>query len=160
MIIIADSREQFAYEFSQWPASVQRAGLPAGDYSILGFEDQVAVERKSLNDLVSCFMSKNRGRFERELSRLRSYELAVVVAEASMDDISKGRYRSEMKPASALQSIITFHVRHGTSFLFSSSRSGGEYTVYSLLSKYLYEIRKRYDIAQKHSMAEAESATG
>lgn len=148
MIIIADSREQLAYDFSQWPVSILRAGLPAGDYSIAGFENQVAVERKSLDDLVACFMGKNRGRFERELARLRSYELAVVVAEATLYDLARGRYLSKMRPESALQSMTAFHVRYNIPFLFCGDRAGGEYMTYSLLSKYLYEIGKRYEQAQ------------
>ena len=142
--IIVDSREQMPYSFEQWGVNVQRAGLDAGDYSLLGFESQVAVERKSINDLVSCFMGKNRGRFERELARLRSYELAVVVAEATLYDLARGRYLSGIKPEAALQSMTAFHVRYGIPFLFCGDRAGGQYMTYSLLSKYLYEIDKRF----------------
>lgn len=147
--IITDTREQAPYAFEGYPVTVSKAGLPAGDYSIMGFESQVAVERKNLDDLIGCLMADNRTRFEKELTRGRVMALFAVVIESSMDDIARGRYRSNMKPSAALQSIFAFHVRYNTSFLFCGNRAGGEYTTYSLLSKYLYEIRKRYEMAQK-----------
>lgn len=60
--IVVDTREQTPYEFATMvcdkadgggPLYVPtlRAGLPTGDYSLAGYEDMVAVERKSLADL-------------------------------------------------------------------------------------------------------------
>ncbi len=127
----------------------ERAALPTGDYSLPGFEDRAAIERKSIDDLVGCLKSDNRDRFERELARARHYELFAVVVEATLEDVSKGRYRSEMKPHAALQSIFAFQVRYQVPFLFCGSRAGAEYTTYSLLTKYLQEIGKRYQKAVK-----------
>ena len=45
--MVIDTREKRPYSF---PRSVVR-GLPAGDYSIDGFEDRVAVERKTHADM-------------------------------------------------------------------------------------------------------------
>jgi len=146
---IADSREQQPYSFEQWPVNVVHAGLPAGDYSIMAFEDRAAIERKELNDLVACLMGDNRTRFARELARLRSYELAAVVIEANLQDLARGRYQSQMKPKSAMQSITAFFIRYQVPFLFCGDRRGSEYMTFSLLSKYLYEIQKRYEQARK-----------
>jgi ERCC4-type nuclease len=148
MIIVCDTREQLPFAFDGWEVQVKSAALPAGDYSLVGFEDVVAVERKTLDDLVACFMGKNRDRFKRELSRVRQYELFTVVVEASLQDISRGRYKSQMKPHAALQSLTSFFVRYSVPFMFCGSRDGAEYMTYSLLSKYLYEIEKRFKKAQ------------
>jgi hypothetical protein len=74
--IVVDSREQLPYEFTGMvgqgseslvvPTVVQ--GLASGDYSIAGMEDQVAVERKSLDDLYGS-VTWGRDRFEREIER-------------------------------------------------------------------------------------------
>lgn len=70
MIVVCDTREQKPYSFEKWPdVEVQRGTLQAGDYSISEYEDMVAVERKSLDDLIGCLMAGNRERFERKLSR-------------------------------------------------------------------------------------------
>ena len=142
--IIIDTREQHPYLFDAWKANTSVAGLPAGDYSLPGFEDRAAVERKSLDDLVGCLMGKDRERFERELARGRAYELFAVVIEANLQDIARGVYTSNMKPEAALQSITAFYIRYGVPFLFCGHRAGGEYMTYSLFAKYLYEAEKRF----------------
>ncbi len=126
LTILVDSREQAPYGFSKYDAVTESATLPCADYSLPGWEDRVAVERKSLNDLIACLMGKDRERFERELSHHRFYDRAAVVIEASMDDVSKGRYRSEMKSHAALQSIITFQGRFRIPFVWAGSCEGGE----------------------------------
>lgn len=145
MKILIDSREQAPYQFACYQGTTtERATLPTGDYSLPSFESCIAIERKSLDDLVGCLMGGNRDRFERELSRARSYECFAVVVECSIDDMRQGRYRSEMKPHAALQSITAFMVRYAAPFLWCGSREGGEYMVHSILSKYAAEIEKRY----------------
>src|SRR4030043_1479010 len=55
--LIIDSMEQKPYSFKafrKWFAAIERKKLAAGDYSIAGLEDRVAVERKSLQDLFNC----------------------------------------------------------------------------------------------------------
>ena len=150
MKILIDSREQLPFAFGGYEAALEVVGLPVGDYSLPGFEDRIAIERKSLDDLVGCLMGDNRARFERELARGRHYDLFVVVIEASLADVSQGRYRSEMKPAAALQSVIAFMVRYRVPFIWAGSRSGAEYVTYSMLAKYLREISERYKAALKH----------
>lgn len=149
MKILIDSREQAPFTFQGYDVALEPAALPVGDYSLPGFQDRVAIERKNLEDLVGCLMGKNRDRFERELTRARHYDLFAVVVEASLADISQGRYHSEMKAHSALQSIITFQVRYRVPFLWCGNRAGAEYVTYGLLSKYLREIGERYKLAVK-----------
>ena len=50
-IIVIDSREQKPFRFSPGIETVT-AALKAADYSLLGLEDDVAIERKSLSDLL------------------------------------------------------------------------------------------------------------
>lgn len=137
------------FAFQGYEVDPEPATLPVGDYSLPGFEDRAAVERKSLDDLVGCLMGKGRDRFERELARGRHYDLFVVVIEASLADVSQGRYRSDMKAHSALQSIITFQVRYRVSFAWCGNRAVAEDVTYSMLQKYLREIGERYKRAVK-----------
>jgi ERCC4-type nuclease len=148
MILIVDTREQNPFQFPGWDVELRQGALTTGDYSLAGFEDRVAVERKSLDDLVGCFMGEDRTRFEKELARARSYELFSVVVEAGLEDVAQGRYTSNMKPQAALQTVTAFFVRYGVPFMFCGTRKGAEYLTGSLLSKHLYEIEKRYKQAQ------------
>ncbi len=70
-MITVDSREQHPYDFQGITAAGRpvevttiTAGLKSGDYSIAGYEDAVAVERKSLSDLYGTLTS-GRDRFRK-----------------------------------------------------------------------------------------------
>ena len=143
MQIVIDTREQRPFSFGRWEVESQRGTLQTGDYSLAGFEDRVAIERKSVDDLIACFMGANRERFERELSRARDYDLFAVVVEAGLTDIGRGRYKSNMSPHAALQSLTAFFVRYSVPFMCCGSRRAAEYMTYSLLAKYLYELEKQ-----------------
>lgn len=160
MKIVIDTREQAPYSFDKYQVKLTSRTLPAGDYSLPGFEDRVAIERKSLDDLISCLMNSNRDRFERELQRASHYDLFCVIVEAPMLDVSRGNYRSNMKPHSALQSLVTFQVRYRVPFMWCGDRAGGEYITYSLLSKYLYEIQKRFKLSIAASQPSPLASTG
>jgi ERCC4-type nuclease len=150
MIVIIDTREQAPFSFGRFPdVQVERATLPTGDYSLAGFESVIACERKEVNDLIACLQNGNRDRFERELSRGVALHRFSVLVEATLEDISHHRYRSEMNPKAALQSLFAFQVRYGTAFLFCGNRAGAEYSCYSLLSKYLYEVQRGLSMALK-----------
>lgn len=147
--ILIDTREQSPFAFQGYEVVVESAALPVGDYSLPGFEDRVSIERKSLDDLIGCLMNSNRERFERELARGRHYELFAVVVEATLADVSQGRYRSDMKPQAALQSLMTFQVRYRVPFMWCGNRAGAEYMTHGLLSKYFREILERCKLATK-----------
>ena len=147
MRILIDTREQTPFTFTGYDVDPETATLPVGDYSLPGFQDRAAIERKSLNDLIGCLMGKDRERFERELARGRHYDLFMVVVEGNLADVSQGRYHSDMKPQAALQSIITFQVRYRIPFVWAGNRTGAEYMTYSFLAKYLREIGERYKLA-------------
>ena len=149
MLILIDTREQLPYQFIDKDCTTEVCTLTVGDYSLPGLTDKVAIERKSLDDLINCFMGPNRDRFEKELQKLRYYEVAVVIIEGNQTDILKGSYTSQMLPQSAMETISAFYIRYRVPFLFCSDRSGGERMTFSLLQKYYYEIERRYKNMKK-----------
>jgi DNA excision repair protein ERCC-4 len=143
--IIQDSREQCGYDFSRFPdVDCEVGALDTGDYNLAGFTDRMALERKRLDDLVAC-LSQERSRFEKELSRARNFEMFACICECSLYDIISGRYRSQVKPQAVIQSIAAFSIRYRVPFLFCGDRPSGELMTYSLLSKFAYEITKRFE---------------
>ncbi len=54
-----------------------------------------------------------------------------------------------MKSHAALQSIFAFQVRYRVPFIWAGNRAGAEYVTFSLLEKYLAEIQKRFEMANK-----------
>ena len=87
--IIIDTREQAPFTFANLPS--EPGTLDAGDYSVRGLEHLVAVERKSVDDLLAC-VGRERGRFKRELQRLRAYRFRLLIVEASAADLAQGVY--------------------------------------------------------------------
>jgi DNA excision repair protein ERCC-4 len=73
----------------------------------------------------------------------------ALVVEATLADVSRGKYRCDMKPHAALQSIIAFMVRYQVPVILAGDRKGGEYIVYWLLAKYLREIEERHKQATR-----------
>ena len=153
MKIIVDSREQNPFTFDNQDCEVMSGSLTTGDYSLAGLEDRIAIERKSLADLVSCLTGSNRERFERELTRGRALDYFAVVIEAGFSELTAKQYRSNLNPHAAAQSIIAFQVRHGVPFLWAGSRRAAEYLTYWSLAKYLREAAKRYEsIVKAHQI--------
>jgi DNA excision repair protein ERCC-4 len=141
--LIIDTREQAPYSFAGFPVETERGTLATGDYALAGFEDRCAIERKALDDLVGCLM-QGRDHFERELMRASSFDFFAVVVEGSVSDVLGQRYQSRAKPNSIIQSVAAFSVRYRVPFLWCGGRECGELMTFSLLSKYAYEIDKRF----------------
>ena len=120
-VIVIDTREQEPYAFHPERAAVVRRALPAGDYSVEGMEQRVAVERKTLPDLVQTVI-RERERFRRELQLLSGYEAACVVVEAGLPDILSGHYRSAAHPHSVLGAVASIIVDYGIPVFFCGDR--------------------------------------
>jgi DNA excision repair protein ERCC-4 len=126
---IIDSREQLGFNLAPLKSVIDT--LDAGDYSIRGLENQIAVERKSLPDLVSC-CGIERERFERELQRLLGYSTRAVVVEASWADLERGEWRSRLTPQSATGSVLAW-IASGVPFLFAGTREAAQRATARLL---------------------------
>ena len=134
--IVTDTREQLPFFFDSLDdVVVVRKTLPTGDYSLLGHENDVTVERKSLADLVAC-LSRERPRFMRELERMRTYRSAVVVVEEPQQHLQQGLYHSEMTPKSAWQSVVSIMQEYRLPFAFCDGRDAAERFVYDFLRHY------------------------
>ena len=155
MTILVDSREQrpFNFEHERYDVQIQPGTLSVGDYSLRGLEDKVAVERKSLPDLVGC-LGRERERFERELLRGAALDAFAVVIEAGWADLAGGNFRSQLNPHAACQSVLSFMARYRVPFLFAGSRAAAEYATWGLLRQYIEGARKRWaSIVKAHDAA-------
>ena len=158
MRILIDTREQAPFTFAHERyagTSVEAGTLDTGDYSLIGLADRVAVERKSLPDLIGS-ISQGRERFERELQRAAALDAFAVGVEAAWADLAGGKYRSQMSSHSACQSVLAFTCRYRMTFLFAGSRSGAEYATWGFLRQYLESARKRWgSIVKAHGGGDA-----
>lgn len=100
---IVDTREQMPWDLA--PLATRYATLTTGDYSIAGLEHIVAIERKSLGDLLSC-VGRERERFRREVQRLLAYPCRALIVEASWPEIEAGEWQGKVTPAAAIGSLL------------------------------------------------------
>lgn len=139
MNIVVDVREKKPFEFSKYDypdIQVSTGKLQTADYSLLGMENIVGVERKSLPDLIQC-LSHERDRFERELARAMGLRSFMVVVEADWQSLVNGKYNSGMNPRAAAQSVISMQSRWKTAFFFAGSRQEAENVTASFLRHFL-----------------------
>lgn len=157
--IIIDTREQAPFQFQNFIAdSIHRvqissspdvysipslyiptevSGLKTGDYSIPGFESEIAVERKSLTDLYGTIGS-GRNRFVRELERLSAMKVAAVVIESNMDYAMKyPPANSRLPPKAVFRSINAWEQEFPTiHWHWMSDKSFAEHKTFRILERF------------------------
>ena len=118
--IIIDTREQAPLAI---PAHWQKRGtLHTADYSIEGLEDEFAIERKSLADLVQS-LTHERARFEREMKRLSAFRFKRVLVEAPYKMLLQDAFEFSLaKPYAIRASVAAFEVRYDIPFVFADGR--------------------------------------
>jgi len=132
--VVVDTREQRPL----WDdPEVQRRRLRTGDYSLEGYEDRMAIERKSVADLFGS-LGKGRERFLREVRRLHGMPVSGIVVEGNLARInsfdgSKG-YRGRMVPSQIIGAIISwFLVNYSVPIMLCDTRRLTEGVVLSWL---------------------------
>jgi ERCC4-type nuclease len=129
---IVDTREQEEYAFDPRLVATVRRALPAGDYSVAGMENLVAVERKSLDDFVSTVI-RSRARFRKELRKLAEYRAACVVVEAGLLEVLTHRYRGDAHPNAVVGSALSIILDFRVPVFFCSSRQAACHFVQAYL---------------------------
>ena len=132
--IIVDTREKRSYKFDGFDTVVK--GLKTGDYSIVGLEDRVAVERKSFNDAWGS-MSSGRERFTRCIKRLAELDRAAIVIECSLTELSiPPRQIQRVSPASVVGGFISWSAQYAIPVFFCDNALLAERVTLRFLAAY------------------------
>lgn len=103
VVAVIDKREQRPLNVS--PLQSVLGTLTTGDYSVRGLEHVIAIERKSLDDLLGC-VGTERERFDREVQRLLAYPCRALVVKSIWPAIEAGGWRSKISPNAAIGSLL------------------------------------------------------
>ena len=108
--IVIDSREQNPWAWEPSDATVEIAGLVAGDYALASDTEmpkrkgqlrpvRMAIERKELNDFLGT-ISVGWDRFTKELERMAAFPARVVIVEGDFKSccFSQGAERGDVIP--------------------------------------------------------------
>ena len=114
--IVIDTREKRPLKFNK--AKTVSGTLGEGDYSLLGHEKEISIERKSLSDLLGS-LGNSRKRFFQEILRLEKYSFAAIVVETDLSTIKKGNWvYGGIHPNSVIGSLQAISVRYGIQVFF------------------------------------------
>lgn len=129
-LIVIDTREQDPFDFPK----AHRAALRAGDYSIVGLEDQVALERKREHEIFGN-VGRYRERFLAELEKLQHYRYAALIIEGTLSGIVRGCPRSHVHPRSVTGSLVAWSVRYGVGVWFAENHRMAAALAYRILER-------------------------
>lgn len=133
--IVVDTREQTPLDFGDLP--VLRGTLKAGDYSLVGYESRVAVERKSWADCWSS-MTTGRARFERCVARLAEMDRAAIVIECTLAGLCERPMQIQRAtPASVIGGLISWSVKYNVPVFFAGNREFAARVTMRYLAGYL-----------------------
>lgn len=133
--ILIDNNEQAPWRFPVGQVT-KRTSIDTGDYTIQGFEAVITVERKSLNDLVHTVIHDWR-RFSKQLRRMAAMDVAVIVVDASAEDLMQGKYDSQTQPNSVRGKLNAILIDYAVPTMFFPSREVSAAWVNNLFDQYV-----------------------
>ena len=142
--MLKDSRESdpsiYLYNTKAWAEKVImiRTKLPVGDFSCMGCEHKIVIERKTLSDLCGS-MGNNRNRFERMWERADDLKIKhrfLMIEGFFMAGLWAGNYRSEILPQSLLGTLMSWQIRYKYHWFFVPNVRAGAEAVYRILLNY------------------------
>ena len=179
-IVLIDSQEKHPFTFTGFRAGaamdnrpldvttqIKSLGPSHGDYSVRGYEGQIHIERKSLDDAHNTFLGwgEHRERFEHTLQFLDSIEFGAMVIECTYGTMlstapSRGRKSSEENKLILNQQYYAWLLKYrSVKWIFCDSRRLAEVSTFRLFEKfYAYKLRQK-KAAEKKSAEHAEFAT-
>lgn len=153
LVYIVDTREHQPWVFQGHYS--ERGTIKTGDYSVVGPDGRsflpgngspwsIAIERKSIGDLVGCLVNRepenNRDRFERELERAREIDSFSVICEFYYQDIFKHIYNSNMLPTAVFNSIEALQTRYKVPFTYAGNPTAARHVCRIRLRMYVREL--------------------
>ena len=127
-VVLVDSREREPLPLFEnhpnWIGGERRVALKTGDYTVEGMESLLALERKSLADLVACTVTR-RKQFLTACSRLARLRWKAILVEATFEDIKGGFepfcIRTEVHPNAVCGTLDAIEAKFGIPIIYSSS---------------------------------------
>ena len=167
--IVIDSNEGAPFQFrditeNKVPLVVRTIRKPMwvdglADYSLEGFERQVQVERKSIDDLFGT-LGQRRDRFQAEIARLHdTCDFAAVVVEA--DEFAIRCWQGHgPHPVSVLGTIHAWQQRyHKVHWLLCRSRATAEVNTFQVLKRFWLDWKEREQIKDRNECRQQQQSS-
>lgn len=146
-----DTRENKPYTFPEcdWCEGHIVEKLNVGDYSIVGLEDILTVERKaSTAEWAQNVIDK---RFDRELEKMSQYKYGFIVLEFDMETLLKYPVGSgiptnkwskiQLTGDFLLKRLLEYQIKYNTKILLCGNRYTGQKVTESILKRVANELK-------------------
>jgi hypothetical protein len=155
--VIKDTREQDGYFFSEFNtcAGMIDQKLDTGDYSILGMEDKICIERKGCVEELAVNLGQKKHAFLAEVERMTPFPHKFIVLEFSLEDLIKfpDETRIPVKNKASLKitgkymlkCLFEFQLYNNVQILFC----GNKYNAFLAVSSILKRVNEMYTIGRK-----------
>lgn len=159
--VVKDSREQNGYNFEKFTGRFTSCAgmivekLETGDYSLLGMEDKLCIERKASVSELAINLGKDKYRFLAEIDRMKAFPFKFLILEFSLDDLNKfpeGSNIPEEKWKSIvitskymIKMLVEFQMYYGIQVLFCGDKKNAKFMVNSILKR----VNEHYTTGRK-----------
>ena len=155
IIILKDSREpKEKYNFFHYD-DVFKIGdhplidnLDVGDYSVVPYEKEFCIERKTLSDLIGSFSTakkekqeqgvpSHRDNFREMWERSEGYIQKILMIEGNLADLRSKNYKSDYDPNALIASLMSWSLKYKFSWCWVRDENEGQWTIYWFCKEFL-----------------------
>jgi hypothetical protein len=159
--VIRDTREQEGYTFEKFTGRYTSCNgmivkkLDTGDYSLLGLEDKLCIERKGKVSELAINLGKDKYRFLREIERMKDFPFKFLILEFSLQDLMNFPEGSDIPEDKwdsikitnkyMLKMLIEFQMYDNVHVIFCGDRKNAKLIINSILKR----VNEHYTIGRK-----------
>jgi|TARA_Y100001938_G_scaffold5779_1_gene7200 glucosamine 6-phosphate synthetase-like amidotransferase/phosphosugar isomerase protein len=159
--VIKDTREQDGYTFERFESRYHACAgmvvqkLDTGDYSLVGLEDKLCIERKGRISELAINLGKDKHRFMREIERMKDFPFKFLILEFSLKDVMDFPEGSDIPQENwnsikitnkyMLKMLIEFQMYDDIHVIFCGNRKNAKLVVSSILKR----VNEFYSIGRK-----------
>lgn len=138
-VIVIDTRESEPFKFKG--RNVVFDKLDVGDYSVKGFESEIAIERKSHGDFLGS-ITHRRECFMAEMKAMSSYKSKALVVEAEYGTLVRGHYQfARVNPETSIGTIVALVADWSIPVITAANRLYAEAFTLRMLLRYFMKVR-------------------
>lgn len=145
--IIRDSREHrgagYLFRGKEAEAKIVMKKLATGDYSLEGYEQEIVIERKRINELFGNFAG-DRERFMREVERMGKISYKFLLIEGSFKDlVQMKKVPGKVSVKLVVATLISLMIKHNIKVVFAGNPKLAEQLAYRILIKFFnYKVKR------------------
>lgn len=146
-IVLRDTKEKegkgWQFSSSQYCGGTMKQSLKTGDYTILGYEDKLCIERKGcISEFAGNLMEE---RFYKELDRMELFKYSYLILEFSLKDLLDYPYvegipysirkRIKVRGYFLLKKLCEIQMKYKTHIIFAGDKTSSKEFVMSIFKR-------------------------